>query len=455
MKKLLGILLTVLLCLTCVCALASEYSIPSAAFTADLQTDGSAIITEEWTVKFISGSFTRFYKDISYSSLPTDEKFTAISDVSVWIDGVECTPTNDTSGRPDLHYNLSGTKPGATLSAYMKSSGVTRTYRFRYRVKDVIKRVDDAYDLFVFRFVGANFSKTIRSISVQVNAPDGQITCLYNTSGKAEVSGSTLTVTGSSVSGMFKVGARIDGASIPGAVKISASDLSNAKDGNSGSDASEVLLAFAMTFATFLGFPLLLKRRRIQFERGMADGTLEERVRTLCRQENWSAPVCAAALCRVPTQMFFLCTLWMQRKGCWQTRDGRLILPERVDITDVSGWPEAMNRLFLNAAQRYHAAQPEEAADGVPMESLSQNTLLTNQEVYSFTQDFMKQVKARQNWLRAEDRREFRKLRAILTQAAQKKYLPDWSEWTELSGDADDPWRMIRFLCSKVSHLDS
>ena len=39
-----------------------SYSVPSANFEVWLNKDGSASIRETWTVKFISGEFTRFYK---------------------------------------------------------------------------------------------------------------------------------------------------------------------------------------------------------------------------------------------------------------------------------------------------------------------------------------------------------------------------------------------------------
>ena len=40
------------------------YQVDSASFVIDLQPDGSAAVTESWTVTYISGEFHRFYKDI-------------------------------------------------------------------------------------------------------------------------------------------------------------------------------------------------------------------------------------------------------------------------------------------------------------------------------------------------------------------------------------------------------
>ena len=44
-----------------------QYQINSADFTIELETNGDAVITEQWQVQYVRGSFTRFYKDIFYA----------------------------------------------------------------------------------------------------------------------------------------------------------------------------------------------------------------------------------------------------------------------------------------------------------------------------------------------------------------------------------------------------
>ncbi|MBQ0000053.1 MAG: DUF2207 domain-containing protein, partial [Clostridiales bacterium] len=219
----------------------NEYSIPMAEFEVVINEDGSASVHESWQVRFISGDFTRFYKDLSTADLPKDESFTSVSDVAVYIDGTPCEYADDTDSRPEYHYNLSSDTPGATLSAYVKSSKVTRTYDFYYTLNDAVKCVDDSYNLFVYRFIGANFSKKVDAVEITVTVPEqayGDV--LYVSDGESSADGNRITTIAKNCSGMYKYRLRIDGTEIPGAVNITSDDLTNKTDDNDDD--------FSMTF---------------------------------------------------------------------------------------------------------------------------------------------------------------------------------------------------------------
>ncbi len=246
----------------------NQYSIPTAVFEVDIQEDGSAAIHETWTVRFISGDFTRFYKDLSTEDLPADETFTSISDVTVLIDGRECEFTEDTDGRPEYHYNLSYDGPGATLSAYAKSSNVTRTYEFFYTLHDAVKCVDDSYNLFVYRFIGANFAKDVDAVEVSVTAPS-QASCevLYASKGETYVNGNTAGASCTNSSGMYKFRLRMDGADIPGAMQISSSDLSNTKHDDDGDNFSMIfagIVSACWAIVLILVFGTSRKKKKIR-----------------------------------------------------------------------------------------------------------------------------------------------------------------------------------------------
>lgn len=204
----------------------NEYSISEASFEVEINEDGSARVHEQWKVKFIEGSFSRFYKDISFERIPAEEDFSEIADVSVWIDGTECEPTDDSAGRSDYHYHLSSKYPGARLSAYVNSSYITRTYDFYYTLKDSVKYVDDSYHLFAFRFIDANFSKRVDFVKIHVTAPEGATAkILYSTNGDTSENGNEVFISTKNNFGMYKLRLRMDGAVIPGASIVSSSDL--------------------------------------------------------------------------------------------------------------------------------------------------------------------------------------------------------------------------------------
>ena len=90
MKKFMaGVLLTVIIMMFLpLTALGASYSVDYLNVNAELRSDGSALVTEEWTVTF-DGKSDGFVREIM---IPEDnfESFSLLSDVSVSVDGNGC-----------------------------------------------------------------------------------------------------------------------------------------------------------------------------------------------------------------------------------------------------------------------------------------------------------------------------------------------------------------------------
>ena len=209
-----------------------EYSIDKAAFEVWLNEDGSAVVEETWTVRFIKGSFSRFYKGIyTGSALEEEEKFSGPEIEQVTINDHVCEETNDAYRRPDYCYHVTDKGTEAEISMYLSSRNRTNTYVMRYRLNEVVKCVDNEYWLFVYRFIGANFEKKVDHVYVRLHAPDGAVTkVLYASKGQKSASfgGSEVSLECGSSSGMYRVRLRMDGSGLfPGAVQMSSAHLSN------------------------------------------------------------------------------------------------------------------------------------------------------------------------------------------------------------------------------------
>ena len=270
-----------LLCAAAVClglfalspAAAAEdksYTVDRAVFTIRLNADGSADVSENWTLSFQSGTFTRFYKDI-YTDLPPVEEFSDLTDLGVWIDGVACAFTGDTAGRPDYHYNRTDSSRAITLSAYLHTGPATHTYSFRYTLGDVVKQVDGDYYLFCFRPVGANFSERVQSLIVAVETPEGCVlTDLYHTGGEVSVSGSVAVYASGSRKGMYRLRLRMDGGQFGAVPQITAAQ---SRQTRSAAQTRRLIRIWTAVFSAGLLAAFLAGRRKNAVRKQAAMGS--------------------------------------------------------------------------------------------------------------------------------------------------------------------------------------
>lgn len=226
----LGALLVCILMVFSVNVWAAEksYHISKANFDITINDDGSANIVETWLLNYEGNSFSRFYKDI-YADLPKDEMFTEIEDLQVSIDGIPCKLTDHPDERPEETYFFEKDGDAYRISAFRNSTSVTE-YVFSYKLTKVVKNVDNDYNLFIYRPIGADFKKPVDSVEVHIHTPEGSVPkILYCTQGKSVINRSDVNIYAKDCEGMYRIRIRMDGADIPGAVPIRSKELSERK----------------------------------------------------------------------------------------------------------------------------------------------------------------------------------------------------------------------------------
>ncbi len=171
--KIISCFLTVILLLACTVLTVfaeGEYSVPSADFSVIINEDGSADITETWTLNYKSGNFSRFYKDIMNTAY--DEGSLDTSSIKVAIDGTPCDVTDDVSNRPDYHFSTGYENGYFRINAYLATGEGTHIYEFSYHLGTAVKKSDDTYH-FETRLIGAHFSENVDSVTVSFTVPEG------------------------------------------------------------------------------------------------------------------------------------------------------------------------------------------------------------------------------------------------------------------------------------------
>ena len=195
-----------------------EYSIPSAAFDVEINTDGTADIKEHWTVRYDKGEFSRFYKTF-YHNVGDDEAH-IVKDLSVTLDGKLL---SQYSGRSNIsldHYQVKTQKYGVSqVDIYALSRNMERVYEISYKLENAVKHYisDDDFYVFCYRFVGTRFEKPIDHIKVNIRYPSGITSEVLFSSGENAFSFSgdkvTAIETNSPCSGLYKVCLKMCGSS--------------------------------------------------------------------------------------------------------------------------------------------------------------------------------------------------------------------------------------------------
>ena len=238
-----------------------EYSYPAAEFEVWLNEDGSATVEENWTVRFIRGSFT-YYKEQIMLAPNKEEAFSGISGLEVEIDGTPCSSTSKSSGGPDYSYHLDQSKKFVTITCFRRSRGDTRTFTLRYRLENVVKYVEeDGYYIFSHRFIGARTAKTVNNVTVTVHTPEGMTAKpLYCTTSRYEEGEGETVFSGWMVKGTFKVKLRLDGEYFQRAVRLSREKLINRNDEkkHAKDDADKSGWIVLIVFAALIASPFVV-----------------------------------------------------------------------------------------------------------------------------------------------------------------------------------------------------
>lgn len=153
------------------------YNIDSASFTLTLEEDGSAVVYEQWTLNFIEGSFTRFFKDIC--SPPNQLEYIAPDNITVLECKINDIPAElNTGERVDGHYFIDYSNENPTINWYQSASQETVTYTILYRINNAVKLNEDDKAMISYRFIGDSFSKPVDRANILVNLPNADKTAI-------------------------------------------------------------------------------------------------------------------------------------------------------------------------------------------------------------------------------------------------------------------------------------
>lgn len=146
----------------------SSCSVDKVDYIAELRSDGSALITEEWTVTF-SGESDGFTREII---VPEDnfEVFSDMRDISVAVDGSGCSEVSSTSAVSGT-YALEKAENSYIINWFIPSENETRTFTLRYVLTGAVKLYNErAY----FFCTAANESDNLlcRNVTLTVKAPE-------------------------------------------------------------------------------------------------------------------------------------------------------------------------------------------------------------------------------------------------------------------------------------------
>lgn len=134
-----------------------EYVIDKATFTIGCGDNGDALVSEKWTVTFVSGEFNRFYKDIYTKNLSGVEDFSDIDVLHMSI-----------NGERNNNYSVTKSDDKITLEWQKPAKNETVEYYVEYIVKDAVKLTDDNKAVFCYRLIGNDFKHYIENVEVSI-----------------------------------------------------------------------------------------------------------------------------------------------------------------------------------------------------------------------------------------------------------------------------------------------
>ncbi len=200
------VLLSVLMMPTAAFGASSDYTVESVNITADMRSDGSALITEEWTLTVAQDCKECFVRDIVVID-DNFERIASVTDVSVSLDGNTCTEETGESLEAGTYF-YEKTENKYSVMWYIPEAG-THTFSIRYIQNDAVKIYKNrAY--FYYRAVNEDSTLICRNVSVTVNTPkpcypeDFEILESGNLAG--EKADGSITFTASNTAGLVKIG---------------------------------------------------------------------------------------------------------------------------------------------------------------------------------------------------------------------------------------------------------
>lgn len=161
------LLLSVFLLPITVYSASSSYTVDKVDFNIELSSDGSALISEEWTLTVEENCRECFSRDIFVID-DNFERIDGMSDLSVSLDGNNCSEEKGDVLREGTYF-YTETDCKYSVSWFIPESG-THTFFIRYVLNDVVKIYNDkAY--FYCRPVNEDSNLICRNVTVKISTP--------------------------------------------------------------------------------------------------------------------------------------------------------------------------------------------------------------------------------------------------------------------------------------------
>ena len=145
----------------------ASYTVDKVDIVADLRSDGSALVTEDWTITVPEDCDRCFIRDIVVVD-DNFERINAVTDMSVSLDGNTCVESVGESIEAG-EYFYEKTDDSYSVMWYIPKAG-THTFSIRYIQTGAVK-IYNGKGYFYFRAVNDNSSLLCRNMTVTVNAP--------------------------------------------------------------------------------------------------------------------------------------------------------------------------------------------------------------------------------------------------------------------------------------------
>lgn len=173
-KRLSTILLIFIMCLMTILPVSATstdkvYRVDNLDVVISLIDDGDAVVTENWTLTYSKGEFSRFYKYLFTNGYYDD----TIDILSVKINGEEVRAAEGLEARPHNTYEI-GSEEGNTIIQWYHhinpSSPTVVEFSITYKLYNaVVLYSDNAY--FRHQLIGTGFDKNIIKTTITVNTP--------------------------------------------------------------------------------------------------------------------------------------------------------------------------------------------------------------------------------------------------------------------------------------------
>ena len=207
----------------------NAYEIKSAEFEARLNNDGSAEITETWTVKSNRGASMEFIRQIE-EPLNNAGKFEDLTDLYVSINRSTVSEMDSSS---DQGFRLQRENNNYVIHVYVYSQVKYDTIVIRYHLHNIVKNVEDEYYLFSYRFLGNHDPERLDNTHLLILSPEGSKLTKVDSeseSGKSKlvskISNTCVRITDESKSGPLQVTMRMEGNdNFHGAIPIKRKEL--------------------------------------------------------------------------------------------------------------------------------------------------------------------------------------------------------------------------------------